>query len=123
MVPWQWTDDVDSLLRKGPRTKDFCEPLWMCPYKCRIPLTLVAFLRVIGNILFHRGPIESLQQSFMYEGLPPSPLPLRDSHRLRRGSRSRLLWLPYRRGIEAAVLKLLSCITYHLAVSSVQHGT
>ena len=44
----------------------------MSPNKRRVPLALIILLRVTGGILLQSGPIESLQQSLVCEGLPPS---------------------------------------------------
>ena len=72
---WQRTEDVDSLLYKGPWTKNRREPLWMSSNKHRVPLALFTFLRIISGILLHRRPIRYLQQCLVCERLPPSVIP------------------------------------------------
>ena len=46
----QRTDDVDSLFRERLQAKNNREPLRVSPNECRVPLALVALLRVIGGI-------------------------------------------------------------------------
>ena len=43
----------------------------MSPDKCRVPLSLIIFLRVIDNILLHSKLEESLQQSLVCKGFSP----------------------------------------------------
>ena len=73
---WQRPDDVDSQLCEGLRAKNSREPLWMSSNKRRVPLALFTFLRVISDILLYYGPIQSLQQYLVCEGLPPSVIPI-----------------------------------------------